>query len=79
MGPQTQQSSTEFRGAAGGAEAQSGLVLLVEAYAAIWLLVFLFILWTLQRQRRMGRRMAELEGQLERARAVQDEDPPSRD
>lgn len=44
-----------------------GMVVLVEVYAAIWLLVFAFILWTLQRQRRMNARIDELERQLERA------------
>ena len=57
-----------FRAAGGGGNTRSGTLLLVEAYAAIWLLVFALILWTLRRQRRMNARIARLEQQLGRTR-----------
>jgi len=68
MGPPNQDSSSAYRGVPGGAGDQSGTLLLVEAYAAIWLLVFALILWTLRRQRQMNVRIAALETELQRAR-----------
>ena len=68
MGPPNQESSSAYRGVPGGAGEQSGAVLLVEAYSAIWVLVFALILWTLRRQRQMNARIATLEAELRRAR-----------
>ncbi len=51
---------------------QSGEKLLVEAYAAIWLITFVFLISLMRRQRRLDQRIASLEGALEKARAVQD-------
>ena len=47
---------------------QSGEKLLVEAYAAIWLILFALVLLSWRRQRRLDERMAGLEGAIEKAR-----------
>jgi hypothetical protein len=50
-----------FRRVEGGGETTSGSVLLIEAYAALWLilLAFLFVSW--RRQSRIDERVADLE------------------
>lgn len=53
-------------------EARSGEVLLVEAYAAIWAIVFVFIFLSWGRQRRLDARIGALESAIERARRGQD-------
>ncbi len=60
--------STEFRAVEGGGAVHSGTVLLVEAYAAIWLILFAFIWLTFRKQRRLDTRIAELESALTKAR-----------
>ena len=60
--------STSFRPVEGGGEMQSGEKLLVEAYAAFWLIAFLFILGSWRRQRALDRRIADLESAVARAR-----------
>lgn len=52
-------------------ELRSGEVLLVEAYAAIWLIAFGLILLSWRRQRRLDDRIASLESALARARRAQ--------
>jgi CcmD family protein len=47
---------------------QSGERLLVEAYAAIWLLVFAMILLSWRRQRQLDRRIDALDASLRDAR-----------
>jgi CcmD family protein len=64
--------STQFEAVKGGTQMQSGEKLLVEAYAAIWLITFVFLVSIFRRQRRLDQRIASLEGALEKARAVQD-------
>lgn len=67
-GTTTEERSTTFRPVEGGNQMQSGERLLVEAYAAFWLVLFgLIALWWL-RQRKIEDRMASLEGALARAR-----------
>ncbi|HVY46622.1 MAG TPA: hypothetical protein VHB21_12125, partial [Minicystis sp.] len=56
--------STSFRPVEGGNEIQSGERLLVEAYAAIWLILFALLLLSWRRQRRLESRVAALEGAL---------------
>lgn len=56
----------------GGAEMQSGEVLLVEAYAAFWLLAFFLIFLSFRKQRGLDERIRELREDLERARAQGD-------
>jgi len=59
-----------FRAVEGGGDMQSGEMLLVEAYAAIWLLALLLILHTWRRQRGLEARLEGLTGDIERARAA---------
>ncbi|HEX9298319.1 MAG TPA: CcmD family protein [Polyangiaceae bacterium] len=60
------QRGTEFRAVEGGAETMSGGTLLVEAYAALWLILLglLFVSW--RRQSRIDARVAELERTMSR-------------
>lgn len=67
-----QERATEFRPIEGGASTHSGTVLLVEAYAAIWVILFAFLWMTFRRQRQLDSRIAE----LERAIAKRDEKLP---
>ena len=60
--------ATQFRAVEGGTETRSGTVLLVEAYAAIWLILFGMLLLGHFKQRRIDARIDELEKALERAR-----------
>jgi CcmD family protein len=52
----------------GGSELQSGEKLLVEAYAAIWIILFALVLLSWRRQRGLDERMTQLEGAIEKAR-----------
>jgi CcmD family protein len=54
------QRSTEFR-AVEGSETMSGETLLVEAYAAIWIILFVFIVASWRKQSRIDARVDELE------------------
>jgi len=60
--------SAEFRPVEGGGNAKSGEVLLVQAYAAFWLLAFGLILFSLRKQKKLDARIARLEEDLSRAR-----------
>ena len=60
--------STAFRPVAGGEQLQSGEKLLVEAYAAIWILVFAMIGLMWLRQRRLDARVTEVEAAISAAR-----------
>jgi CcmD family protein len=60
--------ATAFRPVEGGPQLQSGETLLVEAYAAIWVILFALVLFSWRRQRRLDDRMVALEGALEKAR-----------
>ncbi len=66
----TDPRSTEFRAVEGGQEARSGTVLLVEAYAAIWLILFAMLLFGHLKQRRLDSRIDDLEKALDRARGA---------
>jgi len=48
---------------------QSGELLLVEAYAAMWLIAFALILFSWSRVRKLDDRLAALEGAVGKARA----------
>jgi len=62
--------ATDFKPVTAGApELQSGEKLLVEAYAVIWVIAFVFLLMTWRRQRALDRRVQELEAVLARAAA----------
>lgn len=61
--------STTFRPVQGGEQMQSGERLLVEAYAAIWIVLFALLLLGWRRQRKIDARVANLEVALAQARA----------
>jgi hypothetical protein len=61
--------STTFRPVQGGEQMQSGERLLVEAYAAIWIVLFALLLLGWRRQRKIDARVASLELALAQARA----------
>lgn len=60
----TEERTTEFQAVEGGPEMTSGETLLVEAYAAVWLIVFAFLWTSWRRQARIDARMGELERRL---------------
>jgi len=61
--------STTFQPVQGGNQMQSGERLLVEAYAAIWVILFVFLALMFRRQRRLDQRIEALDDALRRARA----------
>jgi hypothetical protein len=65
-GPAPAQRGTEFRAVEGGSEMVSGGTLLVEAYAALWLILLGFLLVSWRRQSRIDARVAELERSMAR-------------
>lgn len=69
--PAVEERSTAFRAVQGG-EVKSGEVLLVEAYAAIWAVVFVLILLAFRRQRRIDGRVDALEAAIERVRRAEE-------
>jgi len=60
---------TEFRAVEGGSETMSGETLLVEAYAAVWIILFGFVVVSWRRQSRIDARVAELERAVSRGQA----------
>jgi hypothetical protein len=56
-----------FRPVEGGGERRSGEVLLIEAYAVIWAIAFVFILIAWRRQRRIDERVNALEAAIAKA------------
>ncbi|WP_437602675.1 CcmD family protein [Sorangium sp. So ce590] len=58
-----------FRPVEGGNQMQSGEKLLVEAYAAIWLIVFAMVFLSWRRQKQIDRRIDVLEAAVQKARA----------
>jgi CcmD family protein len=62
---------TTFKPVQNAPEVQSGERLLVEAYAAIWIILFVLILFGWRRQRRIDARITDLEGALAKARAAE--------
>lgn len=68
--------STAFRPVEAGNEMQSGEKLLVEAYAAIWVILFALVLLSWRRQRGMDDRMGHLAAAIDKARMAADADAP---
>lgn len=64
--------SEAFRPVTGAETMQSGEKLLVEAYAAIWIILLALFFFSWRRQTRLDARIAELEGALARARREAD-------
>jgi CcmD family protein len=67
--PSGEQRSTEFRPVEGGTETMDGPTLLVEAYVAVWLILFAFIFVSWRRQSRLDARIDELERALSSTRS----------
>lgn len=61
-------AATEFKPVEGEAETTSGAMLLIEAYALMWLVAFVFVLLSWRRQRKLDARLAALESALVTAR-----------
>jgi hypothetical protein len=68
QGPGADERNTSFRPVEGGNEIQSGEKLLVEAYAAIWLILFALVLFSWRRQRGLDDRMGVLSAAIDKAR-----------
>jgi hypothetical protein len=66
--PTAHDRSTAFKPVEGGSEMQSGEKLLVEAYAAIWVILFVLLFLGWRRQQRIDARVASLESAIEKAR-----------
>ncbi|MFO0760239.1 MAG: CcmD family protein [Byssovorax sp.] len=62
--PSADDRSTSFRAVEGGGEMQSGEKLLVEAYAAIWLVLFALIFISWRRQKSIDARVVVLESAI---------------
>jgi hypothetical protein len=72
--PTTNPGTAEGRGQAfvpveGGNNMQSGEKLLVEAYAAIWVILFALVMLSWRKQHKLEARVAHLEGAIAKARA----------
>ncbi|MCC6524755.1 MAG: CcmD family protein [Polyangiaceae bacterium] len=59
-----------YRPVAGGGNTRSGELLLIEAYAVIWLVVFGVLWLSLRRHKQLAARIDKLEADLGRARAA---------
>ncbi len=62
-------ASNEFKAVQGTAESTSGAVLLIEAYAAIWLVALVFVLLSWLKQKQILERIASLEAAVSAARS----------
>ena len=63
--------SAAFKPVTAAPEMQSGEKLLVEAYAAIWLVLFALVLLSWRRQRKIETRITELDGAIVKAREAE--------
>jgi hypothetical protein len=70
-GTTAEDRSTSFRAVTGDHDMQSGEKLLVEAYAAIWIILFALVLLSWRRQRTIDERVSGLEAALEKARRAE--------
>jgi CcmD family protein len=70
-GTTAEDRSTSFRPVEGGNQMQSGERLLVEAYAAIWLILFAFLFLSWRRQGAIEKRIRSLEDALDKARKAE--------
>jgi CcmD family protein len=68
-GTATDDRAQAFRPVEGGNQMQSGEKLLVEAYAAIWLIIFAMVFLSWRRQKQIDRRIDALEAAVQKARA----------
>lgn len=65
--PSVEGRATEFAPVEGGGDTTSAEALLVTAYAAMWLVVFLFVWLTSRRQRVLDARLVDVERALRQA------------
>ncbi|HEY4015895.1 MAG TPA: CcmD family protein [Polyangiaceae bacterium] len=61
--------ATTFQAVQGAPEHYSGEVLLVTAYALLWLIVFVFVVLAWRRQNRINARLDALEREIDKADA----------
>jgi hypothetical protein len=59
--------STTFQASQGGTETRSGTLLMVEAYAVLWLLLLGWLVWLWRRQGALHARIDGLEKAMDRA------------
>jgi len=59
--------ATEFKAVEGTGEQFSGYTLMVEAYAAIWLILMVWLVFIWRKQADLAARVAGLEGAIDRA------------
>ena len=72
-----QEGADTFRPVDGEPEEVSGTILVVEAYALMWVVAFVMIFFSLRRQRQLTERLGQLERDLARVRAGADENAGS--
>jgi CcmD family protein len=65
----TDDRATTFQAVQGAPEHYSGEVLLVTAYAVLWLIVFAFVVLAWRRQNRINARLDALEREIDKADA----------
>lgn len=70
VGGEVKDRETEFTATTGGPEVKSGEVLLVQAYVAIWLLLFGYLALLWRRQRSLHDRLDAMDKVLDRAIAA---------
>lgn len=70
--PATTTAAQTYDATSKGGEMQSGEALLVEAYAAIWVIFFVFVLLSWRRQKATDARIGDLERAIAKARAAED-------
>ena len=61
--------TSEFKPVEPGGETTSGATLLIEAYALMWLVVFVFIWMSWRRQKSIDQRIDDLRAAIAKARA----------
>lgn len=64
--------ATDFRAVEGSSEHYSGTTLLVEAYAAIWLILMAWLVLLWRKQASLTSRLDGLEAAIDRAAAAQE-------
>ena len=67
----TEDRSTTFQPVEGGNEAHNGTTLMVEAYAAIWMILMVWLVMVWRKQASMNQRLEGLEQAIDRAAAKQ--------
>jgi hypothetical protein len=63
--------STSFQPVEGGTETHSGTTLMVEAYAAIWMILMAWLVLVWRKQGALAQRLDDLEHAIDRAAAKQ--------